>query len=672
MRRTSRSQRAKSGGVLIAALLIGAIVAPPAAGDETVRACGNDANNVFAASAAPNIAPASVCGSAGYNSGLALFSEGNASAGQTGRWQAVTPAGLELVGMTATGVQSGGVNDGQAFGGGFYWAGGGIPVRTGVTGPNVGAVFPKPSTYFGMQLICGKSPCRSAAQLEVAAFSLYVRETTGPSFVAPTGLWQASGWIRGTWPFFAWGNSPSGLCSLSARLNGQLVDSTSSPRDVSQWHQCATGPVGGRVDTSRFGQGAMPLTLSTGDAAGVPASVSKTIYVDNSTPVVSMGGPTDAPSTAGPQVITAHGSGSPSGIADLVCSVDGGRSHVYPGTSARVAVSGIGEHVVRCYAENNAVDPAGTRGRSAVTSWPVKIGQPTVAAISFNRIVGLRCHRVQVSVRIPGRWITIRRRGHRMRVKTRAHRRVERVTRCHPRTAVRRTVVFVPVRRHGHVVKVKRIKHVRVVVPPHVVAKTSRRVPFGRRTTVNGWLGTSTGTAIGGAVVHVLSAPDDQSGRFTEAATVRSDRSGAWRARLPAGPSRIVEAVYDGDSTTERATSAEVHVIVPARIKLTSVSPRRVPWGGTVHITGRLLGGFLPPGGALVRLRIGFGHSYETYGVREHVGGHGRFTTTYTFGAGEAGVLRRFFFQIATLPMGDYPYAPANSGKRTVLVGGHG
>ena len=112
-------------------------------------------------------------------------------------------------------------------------------------------------------------------------------------------------------------------------------------------------------------------------------------------------------------------------------------------------------------------------------------------------------------------------------------------------------------------------------------------------------------------------------------------------------------------------------MIVPAKVKLLSVSPSRVAWGGTVRITGQLVGGYLPPGGALVRLRIGQGSSYQTYGVQEHVTGNGRFTTTYTFGAGYAGIFKSFWFQIATLPMGDYPYAPAASGRRSVLVGGH-
>ena len=111
--------------------------------------------------------------------------------------------------------------------------------------------------------------------------------------------------------------------------------------------------------------------------------------------------------------------------------------------------------------------------------------------------------------------------------------------------------------------------------------------------------------------------------------------------------------------------------IVPADIKLLSVWPRHVAWGGTVHLVGQLFGGYLPPGGALVRLRIGYGSAYNTYGVQEHVTGDGRFSTVATFGPGDPSIYRTYWFQIASLPMGDYPYAPAASQRVPVTVGGN-
>jgi hypothetical protein len=117
--------------------------------------------------------------------------------------------------------------------------------------------------------------------------------------------------------------------------------------------------------------------------------------------------------------------------------------------------------------------------------------------------------------------------------------------------------------------------------------------------------------------------------------------------------------------------SGQVKVVVRSRIELKSVTPTRVAWGQSVKIKGKLRGGYLPAGGVNVRLRIGIGDAKATYGVQEHVAGSGRFTTNYTFGAGEARIHRRYWFQIATLPSGNYPYAPSSSNRIYVKVGGH-
>ena len=640
--------------------------------DETVHVCGSYANNVFRAGSVPGIATTGRCPAPSYNGGgFGLFNTGNTTRGQTGRWQTTTPAGLELVGVTANQIVSAGVNDGGDFGGGFYWAGGGTQTNDH-TPSSVGMVFSSPSSYFGMQLVCGKSTCKAPVQFDVGAFSLYVRETSGPRLVAPTGLWQASGWVRGIWPFSAWGNSPSGLCSLSARLNGQLINTATSAKDVSSWHQCAAPPINQSVDTSHYGQGAVPLTLSTSDAAGVPASVTKTVYIDNSQPVVSFSGPSDAPSTAGTQYVTATAGGSPSGIDGIACSLDSGPDQWYHAGSARVAVSGVGDHVLRCAAANNAVDGSGSHGWSAWAAWSLRIRDPTVSGIGFARLVDARlCRRVRERVRVPAHWVTVRRHHKLVRVRKPAHTRVVSARRCHARVVRRRISVWTTVVRNGKPVRVKHHRMIRVVEFPHVVYHNSKRVGHGKRTTVSGWLGKPDGTALGGQSVHVLSAPDNGLARFSQVAVVKTKANGTWSAMLRAGPSRLVEAYYGGGPTVEPSVSSPVHVVVPAKVKLISVFPRRVPWGGTVRIVGRLEGGYLPPGGALVRLRIGFGPAYTTYGVQEHVTGNGRFSTTYKFGLGDPSVHRTYWFQIASLPMGNYPWAPAASRKLFVTVGGH-
>jgi hypothetical protein len=340
--------------------------------------------------------------------------------------------------------------------------------------------------------------------------------------------------------------------------------------------------------------------------------------------------------------------------------------------SARVPVSGVGEHQVQCFSESNAVDGNGKPGTSAESSFAMKIGVPTIAAVAFSKVVDkLRCHRALERVRVRARWVSVRRRGRLVPLQRRAHSRVLRVTRCHARSERRRMVVWVTVRRHGKKVRARRHKTIRVLLTPHRVNKTKRVVGHGRSTTVNGWLGTTAGVALAGQTVDVLTAPDNGRGNFRLAAVATTAADGGWSARLAAGPSRLVTAVCAGGPTTEGSLAAPVKLVVPAKVQLLSVSPRRLAWGGTVRLTGRLRGGYLPPGGALVRLRLGQGSAITTYGVREHVSGRGRFSTTYTFGAGDPAVHQSFWFQVATLPMGDYPYAPAASRRIVVLVGGH-
>ncbi|MGH3264529.1 MAG: hypothetical protein ACRDNS_21325, partial [Trebonia sp.] len=299
-------------------------------------------------------------------------------------------------------------------------------------------------------------------------------------------------------------------------------------------------------------------------------------------------------------------------------------------------------------------------------------GEPTTSAISFGHIVdALRCHKATKRVRVPARWVTVRRHHRRVKVRRRPHTKLVKVTRCHPRTAIRRITVRVRIRRHHKWVWINRHRRQRVVLQPHVKHSTKRRVAHGKSATISGWVGTNAGVAIAGQQVTVLTAPNNGLAQFTTAATVTTAADGDWSATLPAGPSRLAEAVYVGGPATEGSTSPQIALTVPAEIKLVRVWPRKVPWSGTVHITGRLLGGYLPPGGALVRLRIGQGSRYQTYGVQEHVTGNGRFTTTYTFGAGQASSYQRFWFQLASLPIGSYPFSPSSSGRRSVLVGGH-
>jgi hypothetical protein len=105
-------------------------------------------------------------------------------------------------------------------------------------------------------------------------------------------------------------------------------------------------------------------------------------------------------------------------------------------------------------------------------------------------------------------------------------------------------------------------------------------------------------------------------------------------------------------------------VIVPAKIQL-AVRPTRSHWGGTLRISGRLRGGYIPRG-KLLRLRIGAEGVSGAVGIPD-VTRKGRFHTTWTFAAGHGTV--RYWFSVSTLSEADYPFSAATSPRRFVTVG---
>jgi hypothetical protein len=659
---------------LLGALLLSAATmlgAANARADEWVTSCGPFANHVFKSSSAYGMTATDTCPGGSLKLDATGFSF---KSGQGVIWQASAPAGLTITSaeIPYNNLQSSYVNSaGGQYGGDFYWTGGTSNITPNEYGASLG---PFQSRDFGFLLVCSRSSCDGlpGANIEVTQITLVARETTPPHLTTPSGIGEATGWVRGAWPMAFWGDSPSGLCALNAYFGHVALPGTTSSHDPSQWHQCAAGPVNDRIVTNDYPQGANPLYTAAWDAAGETVSQTKTVYVDNQTPTVSLTGPSEAASSAGTQYVTATAHAGPSGVAGIECHVDGIPGSWYPERTAVVPVSGVGEHKVQCQAQSNAVDMSGQRAISALATFSVKIGQPTVTALAFTNLVdGLRCRRSTERITVPARWVREHRNGHWVRVRRAAHAKTVHIRRCQVRTRRERVTIWVTRQRNGHRVRVKEHKLVRVVVRPRTVSSGRKSVPHGHAATVSGWLGTTAGVALGGQTVDVLSAPEDGRGSYALVAVVRTGANGGWSARLAPGPSRSTTAVYAGGPTTEGSYAAPVNLVVPAKVDLLRITPRQVAWGGTVRLTGQLEGGYLPPGGALVRLRIGLGKSFITYGVHEHVAGSGRFTTAYTFGAGDPSVRRSYWFQIASLPMGDYPYTPASSRRIAVLVGGH-
>ncbi|HLY49561.1 MAG TPA: carboxypeptidase-like regulatory domain-containing protein [Solirubrobacteraceae bacterium] len=580
-----------------------------------------------------------------------------------------------------------------------------------------------PSSYFGWGAGCWLlSSCSTSsnvgAVLGVQGIRLTAQENSPPGIVADgsNNLWYQGGhWIRGGgWPAGFTATDPSGVCRTDFLINGgpTPVDQTNDPNpDTSSFTQCwGTDAVSGTVDTSGLPNGPMSITLSATNAAGVTGSPTETLQVDNTPVSLLLLTPKDADPNAWVNhavKVVALATAGPSGIAGTVCSTNHARSYAYP--SNGIVLNATGVWTISCSSWNNSLDvngqpaasstsvsvhldetpprvafaPANPSDPQAVVA-PTSDGQSGVAGGTIRmrpasggnwqdlttQFTGsqLTAHFDDISL-APGKWL----------IEADS---CDKAGNC----AAKQETLTLPVRSgstsslaigqaNGAVraCTVRRARHHRHRKHEsrscHDRVRITRRVAYGKRVVVEGRLTTSAGAPIPSAPISILAAANNGLSDYRQAASAKTDATGAWSVTLPAGPSRLISAVYSGSATIQ-SSRADGTVTVPAEVRVLRVWPRHVKWGGRVHVEAQLLGGFLPPGGALVRLRLGYGNAKITYGVREHVGGNGRFEVTNRFGPGPPGLIRHYWLQECSLPESDYPFAAACGARSAVSVGG--
>jgi len=635
------------------------------AGGIQLYVCGSWSPNPgpFHASTSRSIHARANCGPGG--SGFQLVKPGGPTVprGASARWETTAPPGILINGIWVVGAASSNIGNGHGWSGQFFWNQGQIG-HVAVTDRYTSSGCCRQSfnsRRIGWSFSCNRSRCSDYAYLQVGEIVVGATEYRPPD-VNPSGsstLWYQHGWVRGRWPLVFTAADPSGVCATAAEVGNQLYAGPGASPYRGNWQQCPNQTFSRWIDTSGIqasaglGKGAMRLTIAATNAAGVTASHQETLAVDNTTPTLSLSGPSTAPTTGGTQYVTATAAAGLSGVAGIACSVDGTKGQWYPASPAAVPVSGFGVHHVSCISFNRAKDGTGQPGASAPATWVIAIRDPSVSTISFTRIVGrARCVQTRQHIRIPAQWVTVTVRGHPVRVRVPGQTRVVKRVHCRPRVAVRR------VRVHGHWVTR------RVAVMPRTLHSAYKRVRFGAPVAISGWLGSANGQPLGGAAVHILTAPDNGSGAFTPVATVTTARDGSWTAQLRPGPSRLVKAVFAGNSALQPSQSAVAKLAVPASLTM-SISPDQTHWGGTIVINGQLRGGWVPPAGELVVLRVGWpggsteiGHLYAK--------SDGSFHSTYTFLRGHG--TERYHLWAATASESDYPYAPNRSRKVLVTV----
>lgn len=592
--------------------------------------------------------------------------------GAVAEWDTTAPAGVTISGVYTINDRSVGVNDGHGYYGEFFWDGGKDSTAINDSFDVSGFSTSFATQHFGWYIYCAyQQGCNYPAETDIGQLYLTANETASPSIYPFGSLWTDNGWVRGTMPIGFGASDPSGICSSQVLLGTLKVPGPGGTPQQNVWHQCPNQIWSTTLDTrtaygsSGLGEGKMPLVITATDAAGNGNWAPKTVYVDNETPTVDLSGPSSALVTDGTQYISATASAGPSGISGISCSVDGGPDQWHPGSTARLPVSGVGRHSATCAAYNSARDASGNVAASQPASFSMTIRQPTAAGIWFPSVANAPvCRSVHVRVRIPGRWVTIHRHHRPIWIHTKARTVVRRSVKCSLRTIRRRVVTWTTVKRRGRAVRIRHVRYVKVVLPPQAVNVRTERVGFGKPTTVAGWVGTTSLSALGGQTVAILAAPADGQGAFRTVATATTNSAGLWAAQLPPGPSELVEALYPGAGSMAPTASNQIATSVPARVLL-SIHPRRTHWGGRIRITGQVVGGYIPAGGELVVLRIGW-HGGSTEIGHLYTDASGRFAAPYRFLRGNG--TERYSIWAASARESAYPYAPASSARVRVTV----
>jgi hypothetical protein len=97
-----------------------------------------------------------------------------------------------------------------------------------------------------------------------------------------------------------------------------------------------------------------------------------------------------------------------------------------------------------------------------------------------------------------------------------------------------------------------------------------------------------------------------------------------------------------------------------------AIRPRIVPWGSEIHVTGRVLGGYVPTNSNLLRLDVGTGQIGHIEGLPQILP-NGRFVIVWKFDHGQ-GVIHPWF-SVSTLSEAAFPFAPGTSKRVIVTLG---
>ncbi len=317
---------------------------------------------------------------------------GNPAAGSEENISTTAPPGISIVQATTDFSESQFGTSG--WGSGDFYAGGGSSWTPGTslspfTDSNID------SEEWAFQLECSSGDCTQGTPADVTVnnIAFTAEESQNPTVTPATGsLLDQNGYVwnpaNDPWSITASASDPSGVCNLTANVDGQAVVLDSQQPDANAWQQCANGTWPGSVNTLDYipTSGLLPLSLVATDAAQNTTTIPNPVEVDNEPVSVSLATPNDPNPTLWVNhavTVTSAATTGPSGLTGTNCTIDSAKSFPYDFTG--FTVDGDGVHTVSCTAANNAVDPQGQHN-TGTTSETVKIDEqpPAVSFEPFN------------------------------------------------------------------------------------------------------------------------------------------------------------------------------------------------------------------------------------------------------------------------------------------------
>ncbi|MGO9958363.1 MAG: carboxypeptidase-like regulatory domain-containing protein, partial [Solirubrobacteraceae bacterium] len=180
---------------------------------------------------------------------------------------------------------------------------------------------------------------------------------------------------------------------------------------------------------------------------------------------------------------------------------------------------------------------------------------------------------------------------------------------------------------------------------------------YGQRATVAGTLQTVDGTPIQDAGIKITQQATGWSTQ--QAGQVTTNSHGQFTYTLPVGASRTVTFSYPGTATL-RSSSGSTSVAVQGKATF-SIATKLAVAGRPLRMSGRVFGGYIPPGGVLVQLWFAITHltSPQPFHAAIYTNSKGFWSTSFPLNGAARGLTYHFFVVIAQ--QSGWPFAPSDS-----------